>query len=146
MIFSGKQKIEKFPGTLLVKSKLKYIQVSIKGNSMSPTFKNGDLVIFEENNGANLKINDIVLFNHPFRNNKKIIHKEEKQIISWARESVVSIKNIKQNDILNNKNLSVKRPAPKNNEIPAKLYFQILGKKAKKNIAINRKIKWTEIK
>ena len=80
------------------------------------------------------------------RNNKKIIHKEEKQIISWARESVVSIKNIKQNDILNNKNLSVKRPAPKNNEIPAKLYFQILGKKAKKNIAINRKIKWAEIK
>ena len=59
---------------------------------------------------------------------------------------MVSIKNIKQNDILNNKNLSVKRPAPKNNEIPAKLYFQILGKKAKKNIATNRKIKWTEIK
>ena len=80
------------------------------------------------------------------RNNKKIIHKEEKQIISWARESVVSIKNIKRDDILNNKNLSVKRPAPKNNEIPARSYFQILGKRAKKNITINRKIKWAEIK
>ena len=80
------------------------------------------------------------------RNSKKIIHKEEKQIISWARESVVSIKNIRKNDILNKENLSVKRPAPKNREIPAKLYFQVLGKKAKKNIGINRKIKWTEIK
>ena len=78
MISSGKQRIEKFPGTLLVKSKLKYIQVSIKGNSMSPTFKNGDFVIFEKNNGANLKINDIVLFNHPFRNNKKIIKRIKK--------------------------------------------------------------------
>ena len=78
MISSGKQKIEKFPGTLLVKSKLKYIQVSIKGNSMSPTFKNGDFVIFEKNNGANLKINDIVLFNHPFRKNKKIIKRIKK--------------------------------------------------------------------
>ena len=80
------------------------------------------------------------------RNNKKIIHKEEKQIINWARESVVSIKKIKKNDILNKENLSVKRPAPNTNEIPAKLYFQILGKKAKKNIAVNRKIKWTEVK
>ena len=80
------------------------------------------------------------------RNSKKIIHKEEKQIIRWARESVVSIKNIRKNDILNKENLSVKRPAPKNREIPAKLYFQVLGKKAKKNIGINRKIKWTEIK
>ncbi len=80
------------------------------------------------------------------RNSKKIIHKEEKQIISWARESVVSIKNIRKNDILNEENLSVKRPAPKNKEIPAKLYFKVLGKKAKKNIGINKKIKWTEIK
>ena len=80
------------------------------------------------------------------RNNKKIIHKEEKQIINWARESVVSIKKIKKNDILNKENLSVKRPAPNTNEIPAKLYFQILGKKAKKNIAVNSKIKWTEVK
>ncbi len=80
------------------------------------------------------------------RNNTKIIHHEERQIISWARESVVSTKNIKKNDTLNKLNLSVKRPAPKNNEIPAKLYFQIIGKRAKKNIKINKKIKWTEIK
>ena len=78
-------------------------------------------------------------------NKKKIIHKEEKEIISWARESVVTIKNVKKNDILNNVNLSVKRPAPKKNEVPANLYFKIIGKKAKKNIPANQKIKWTEI-
>tara|TARA_B100000214_G_C23969148_1_gene629198 strand:+ start:1422 stop:2459 length:1038 start_codon:yes stop_codon:yes gene_type:complete len=79
------------------------------------------------------------------KNKKKVIHKEEKEIISWARESVVTIKNVKKNDILNHINLSVKRPAPKKNEIPANSYFKVIGKKVKKNIPANQKIKWTEI-
>jgi pseudaminic acid synthase len=79
------------------------------------------------------------------RNSKKIIHKEEIPIISWARESVVAIENIKKNEILNKKNISVKRPAPKKDEIPAKLFFKIVGKKAKNNIKIDTKIKWQEI-
>jgi N,N'-diacetyllegionaminate synthase len=80
------------------------------------------------------------------QNNKKIIHKEEREIIEWARESVVSIENIKKNEIFSKSNISVKRPAPKNNEIPAKFLYKILGRKAKNNIAINKKIKWTEVK
>jgi sialic acid synthase SpsE len=43
-------------------------------------------------------------------------------------------------------NISVKRPAPKKNEIPAKFFFEILGKTSKKNIYINKKIKWSEMK
>jgi len=80
------------------------------------------------------------------KNEKKIIHKEEKEIIKWARESVVSTKNIKKNEIISKLNTSVKRPAPKKNEIPAKFFFQVLGKKSKKNIKINQKLKWQEIK
>lgn len=80
------------------------------------------------------------------KNNKKIIHNEEKQIINWARESVVTIQNINKNEILDKNNVSVKRPAPLKTEIPAKLYFKILGKKAIKKISINKKIKWSEIR
>ncbi len=78
-------------------------------------------------------------------NKIKKIHNEEKQIISWARESVVTIKNIDKNEILNKGNISVKRPAPTKKEIPANKYFNILGKKALNKIKKNRKIKWSEI-
>jgi N,N'-diacetyllegionaminate synthase len=80
------------------------------------------------------------------RNEKKVIHKQEREIISWARESVVTINNIKKDDNFTKKNISVKRPAPKSNEIPAKYFFQILGKKSKVSIKINEKLKWQQIK
>jgi len=80
------------------------------------------------------------------RNNEKIIHKEERQIIKWARESVVSITNIKKGDVLDNRNITVKRPAPNSNEIPAKDYFKLINKKAKVNILKNKKLKWHQIK
>jgi N,N'-diacetyllegionaminate synthase len=79
------------------------------------------------------------------KNNKKIIHEEEKQIINWARESVVSVNDIDIGDILSKKNISVKRPAPNYAEIPANKFFYILGKKAKKKIKKDKKIKWSEI-
>ena len=79
------------------------------------------------------------------KNNKKIIHKEEIQIIKWARESVVSTQNLKKGDILTDRNISVKRPCANKYEIPAKFYYRVLGKKAKKKILANKKIKWTEI-
>ncbi len=79
------------------------------------------------------------------QNCQKVIHNEERQIINWARESVVSIKNIKKNEIFNKNNISVKRPAPNKSEIPANLFFNIIGKKAKKEIKNNKKIKWIEV-
>ena len=80
------------------------------------------------------------------RSSKKIIHKAEEEIISWARESVVSIETIKKGDRFSTNNISVKRPAPSKNEIEAKKLSKILGKVAKKNIRKNVKIKWSEIK
>ena len=74
------------------------------------------------------------------------IHRAEKEIISWARESVVSIKAIKKGDRFSTNNISVKRPAPTKNEIEAKKLSKVLGKVAKKNIKENVKIKWSEIK
>jgi len=79
------------------------------------------------------------------RGNKKIIHKEEREIISWARESVVSIKNIKKNEILNRNNISVKRPSPLKGEIASKDFFKVLNKKALTDIVSNQKIKWKQI-
>tara|TARA_B100000214_G_scaffold374403_1_gene357032 strand:- start:229 stop:1260 length:1032 start_codon:yes stop_codon:yes gene_type:complete len=76
----------------------------------------------------------------------KKIHKKEIPIIKWARESVVSLTNIKKGEILSSLNISVKRPAPNKNEIPAKDFTYILGKKAKKNILANQKVKWSSVK
>ena len=80
------------------------------------------------------------------RSSEKKIHKREKEIISWARESVVSTKNILKGEKLAFDNISVKRPAPTKKEIGAKYFKNILGKFSKKNIKINVKIKWSEIK
>lgn len=77
--------------------------------------------------------------------NKKIFN-EEKEIVSWAREAVVTIKDIKKGDKLSKVNIATKRPSPKNNEIPANKYFKILSKTAKKNIKVNKKLKFTDIK
>ncbi|MBS30370.1 MAG: CMP-N-acetylneuraminic acid synthetase [Candidatus Marinimicrobia bacterium] len=65
---------------------------------------------------------------------KRKIHKEEKEIVLWARESVVSLKNISVGELLSSKNISVKRPSPGKNNIPAKDLDRVIGKKAKKFI------------
>jgi sialic acid synthase SpsE len=75
----------------------------------------------------------------------KKIHQRERQIIKWARESVVSLKVIKKGEKFSKYNTSVKRPAPNSKEIPAKFFNKVLGKKAKSKILINKKIKWSQI-
>ena len=52
---------------------------------------------------------------------------------------MVSTSEIRKDEILNEKNLSVKRPAPNKNEIPARDFFKILGKKATKKIKKDKK-------
>lgn len=76
---------------------------------------------------------------------KKIINDEEKEILLWARESVVSTKNIKVGDHFSNLNISVKRPSPGNNVVPAKSLDQVLGQKSSSNIKVNKQIKWSDI-
>ena len=79
------------------------------------------------------------------RNEKKRIHKKEFEIIKWARESVVTTKHIAKGEILNEMNISVKRPAPKKGIIPAKSFRSAIGKRAKTNLKNNKQLKWTEI-
>ena len=79
------------------------------------------------------------------RNEKKKIHKKEFEIIKWARESVVTTKDIKKGEILSEQNISVKRPAPKKGIIPAKSFRSAIGKRAKLNLRNNKQLKWAEI-
>ena len=76
----------------------------------------------------------------------KKIHDQEKEIVSWARESVVSIKNIDRGEKLSIKNISTKRPTPKKNQISANKYFKLLGKRVKKYIPKDTILNFSDIK
>ena len=76
---------------------------------------------------------------------KKMIFKEEKQILAWARESVVSIQDIEIGEKLTLENVWVKRPAPRKNNAPAKNLKKILGKKAKRKIKKDTQINLLDI-
>ena len=84
--------------------------------------------------------------NYLARGNRKIIHNEEKEIINWARESVVTTKKILKGERLTRNNIATKRPTPRKSQIPANKYFIVLGKKAKKNLIPNTIIKFRDIK
>lgn len=75
----------------------------------------------------------------------KKIFEEEKQIIAWARETVVSEQNIKKGEIFSLENTWVKRPGPKENSIPAKDLNKVLGKKASRDISKNQQIKFSDL-
>ena len=66
--------------------------------------------------------------------------------MAWARESVVTIKNIKKDEKFTRSNLATKRPSPKNNQVPANKFYDVLGKKAKKDINHDEILKYSEIK
>ena len=76
---------------------------------------------------------------------EKKIFEEERQILAWARESVVSEKDIKVGDKFSLDNVWVKRPSPKSGCIPAKDLKKIIGKIAKNNIKKDTQIKWEDI-
>tara|TARA_B100001057_G_scaffold167422_1_gene168140 strand:- start:3472 stop:4509 length:1038 start_codon:yes stop_codon:yes gene_type:complete len=68
------------------------------------------------------------------RGNTKKIFTQEKEIVKWARESVVTIRNIKKGEKLDLNNISTKRPSPKKGQIPANRFKYQLGKKLKRDI------------
>ena len=78
--------------------------------------------------------------------NEKKLHEEEKPIIAWARESVVTLKDLKSGDILTTDNTWVKRPSPIDGEIPASEYETILGKEVTLALKKDVKLKWQDIK
>ena len=79
------------------------------------------------------------------RGSKKKIFNQEKEIINWARESVVSIRKIFAGEKLTSKNISTKRPSPKKGQIPANNFFRVIGKKAKKTIPKDKIINFKNI-
>ncbi len=78
--------------------------------------------------------------------NEKYIYPEEKEIISWARESVVSEIDILKDQEIKEEMIWVKRPGPGKDSIPAKRYKDVIGRIAKCNIPKNTQIKWTYLK
>ena len=80
------------------------------------------------------------------RGSKKVIFKEEKEIINWARESVVSIKKIPKNYLLSIENISTKRPSPKKGQIAANKFFKVLGKRTIRNIPKDKILNFKDLK
>ena len=73
----------------------------------------------------------------------KDILPEEKPTMDFAYSSVVSIKDIKKNEILTSENIWVKRPG--NGEISTEDYFKILNKKVLVDIKKDQQLKWEMI-
>ena len=73
---------------------------------------------------------------------KKQVHKKEVQIRRWAFRSIVSICEIKKDQVITKKMIWSKRPGT---GIPAKKMSQVLGKKVKRNISVNQLIKWSDL-
>ena len=75
-------------------------------------------------------------------NTKEILDKE-KPILKFARESVVSTKEIIKGEKFNNKNISTKRPGT--GSIPAKEYYGLIGKTAKRRILPDKQLSWNDV-
>lgn len=81
---------------------------------------------------------------HQSLGGRKEILLEEKPTIDFAYACVVAIKDIKKGEVLSNENIWVKRPGT--GEIKAKDFNLVIGKKANKNIKINKQISWNDLK
>lgn len=73
---------------------------------------------------------------------EKKIWDNEKEIKDWARESVVSLCNIKKGSIITDNMVWVKRPGT---GIPAKELENVIGAKARNNILAKTVIKWSDL-
>ncbi len=72
MKFFGAQRIATLPGTLRANNCNK-IEVSICGDSMLPTYKDGETISFNKFTGQHLSVGLVVLCSHPYQRNKKIV-------------------------------------------------------------------------
>ena len=73
------------------------------------------------------------------------IFPEEKPIVAWARESVVSIRNIPRGTVITKDMVWVKRPSPGEGAIPAKDLDKVIGRTATADIVSDRQILWREL-
>jgi len=75
-------------------------------------------------------------------NTKKIL-KNERPILQFARESVVTKCGIKKNELFTENNITTKRP--NTGKIPAKDFFKIIGKKARRDIPKSKQISYSDV-
>ncbi|MFH1189211.1 MAG: N-acetylneuraminate synthase family protein [Candidatus Omnitrophota bacterium] len=73
------------------------------------------------------------------------IFPQEKEIVAWARESVVSEVDIPAGAMITNGMVWVKRPGPGPETVPAKDLNKVIGKRAVRNIPKNVRVKWSDI-
>ena len=57
------------------------LNVKIKGDSMWPTYKDGETVVCEDYRGQTLSVGDLVVFTHPFKKNVTCVKRIKKQSI-----------------------------------------------------------------
>ena len=79
------------------------------------------------------------------RGDKRKIFKEERPILEWARESVVSECSIAKGETITESMVWVKRPSPGSGAIAAKDLGSVIGKVALKNIQSGVQILWGDI-
>lgn len=80
------------------------------------------------------------------RGTAREIFPEEKPIMAWARESVVSVKSIHKGSMITEDMVWVKRPSPKEGAIPAKDLDRVLGKVALVDIPKDRQLLWQDLR
>lgn len=76
---------------------------------------------------------------------EKRIFDEEKPIVAWARESVVSEVAIPRGSVITKDMVWVKRPSPGPGVIPAKDLAKVIGKKAVVDIPKDVQIRWEHL-
>jgi N-acetylneuraminate synthase len=74
------------------------------------------------------------------------IFPEERQIVSWARESVVSETDIPKGARITDGMVWVKRPGPIKGGVPAKYLKKVIGKTARHAIPEGVQVKWSDLK
>jgi len=79
------------------------------------------------------------------RGEERDIFPEEESIVAWARESVVSIKDIRKGTKIAEDMVWVKRPSPGKGAIPAKELDDVIGKTALVDISKDRQILREEV-
>ena len=73
------------------------------------------------------------------------IFEQEREIVAWARESVVSEREIEKGTRISEEMVWVKRPSPGIGVVPAKDLSRVIGKVAKVNIPKDVQIRWDYI-
>jgi N-acetylneuraminate synthase len=79
------------------------------------------------------------------RGSSREIFPEEKPIVAWARETVVSLTEIPAGQTITKGMVSVKRPSPGPGAVAAKDFEKVLGGRASRNIAANRQVLWADL-